>query len=227
MAHPSYNKDVYPQLQMPLYDFMKYHYINRNMSDIDIIKMIQDFTGIKFSRETLSKWHKRTGIPARSPKMRFRLAINEGKIKHKEIARKAGKTARENRAHFNLNIVKQRPAKYLKKRLKEKNISQAQLARHLGVSTGCIHNWCSGDAWVSPCFWKPIENFLGLPHNNIFTPSTRPANVAGVLSELFNTSRSNIYRWIKGKHIPRDKAIRKAIDVMMKKERRRRANSTA
>jgi DNA-binding transcriptional regulator YiaG len=221
MPHPSFYKDVYPHFQIPLKEFIEYHYINLSMSDIDIIEMIKQFTDIKFSRTALSRWHKRAGITARTPHARFQLAIDTGKIDHKLIAQKSiVKTAKRIKGR---SYLQSKPSTRLNKLLKESGKSQAELSRYLGVSTGCVNAWCSCEAMVHPDYWKRIEKFLELPHEEIFSPSSRPVSVPRFLSEQLGVSIHSVYNWLWGRTKPGKKcppAIKQMIKNYRKKYRR-------
>ena len=56
----------------------------------------------------------------------------------------------------------------LGKTIKEKNIKQVELARHLGVSKQRVHNWIRGKYMPSADLIKPISAYLNIPIDELF-----------------------------------------------------------
>lgn len=176
--HPSFYRDVFPQFGMDLKDFIHYHYVMLTMSDIDVINMIDAHVQVRFSRTALSRWHKRTGIPARNPHVRFKLAIEKGAYSHKKVAQKIDyKKRRINYKKISMkrvakligrNYLKSKPAPRLRELLNAQSKTRKQLAEFLDVSPHTVNAWCSGFNKIHPIYWKPMEGFLQLKRKDIF-----------------------------------------------------------
>ncbi len=177
-GHPSFQLNVFPQFGMTLKDFMCYHYVVLNMSDIDIINMIDRHVHIKFSRTALSRWHKQANVPVRNPHERFKLAIEKGAYSHKKVAEKIDykhrhidhKAVNKKRLAklIGRNYLKSKSAPRLRELLNTQSKTRKQLAQYLDVSPHTVNAWCSGFNKIHPIYYKPLEEFLHLKRKDIF-----------------------------------------------------------
>ena len=179
MTRKSFENDVFPYFRMNRKDFLNEYYIKRKMSDIEILEMIEEKTGARFSRVALLKWHRNTNISTRNPHKRFDLATKKHRFKHESVASKINYIKRSDNIDYT-EVTKKMVNKILGKKRNKSihfpmllNLLDAQgkkkedLANHLNVSVSCVKSWSMERTKIHPDYWPKLESFFNMKIKDI------------------------------------------------------------
>ncbi|MBC7218224.1 MAG: helix-turn-helix domain-containing protein [Candidatus Caldatribacterium sp.] len=86
-------------------------------------------------------------------------------------------------------------AEWLRELLRKNKMSQAELARRIGVSRALVSSWISGTRNITPANLKAIAKVFGLSEGEVF-------RLAGVLEEAFEVSPEVVFVPVLSPEIP-------------------------
>ncbi len=160
-----YRKYIYADLVAPFYgvskeSFIKFFYLYKKMSDIEIAEMIEKDTGHKFPRQAIFNWRKSVGIKARSPHEAFQLAVDKKRFNHSKVALKINYKQRvidykKREIDYNDIASKLKPsekryyADNLGKIINKKRIDKIEFALKIGFSPFTLMRWIRKQSKVS------------------------------------------------------------------------------
>lgn len=176
MSYYNFNSIVKPMYELDKHDFLLLCYNTLKMSDIEILEVIANDTGVTFSRASIGKWRRDVEIKSRNPHERFQNAVDKKRFNHKEVANKIDYTHRKinyNKRFINYEeIIKGQGYKWvcdLDRYLNKCKKTISGLAKYLSVELSTVYSWIKQKNRVSKQYQNKIAKYLKARPEKIFS----------------------------------------------------------